>query len=131
MGPYDPKMMRSIDSQFKKHRWFDFQKENFPKYKPLEKEGEHKEWFNRYFENEINDINYIITTCKPLKTDHIELVATVYACWQEAIQKQYIISDNLLIEKVYQWHESKDKFKKDQIESTIQWMIKKNIFPKK
>lgn len=129
MGPYDPKLMRSIDSQFKSRRWFEFKIDKFPKYQVLEKAGEHKEWYERYFNNHIDNINFIIETFKRFKTSQIELVATLYACWQNAIETKSIITNDLLIKEVYNWHESKEKFSKASIENAIKWMEEKGIYP--
>jgi len=130
MGPYDPKLMRSIDSQFKKRGWFKFSAKDFPKYKQLEKCGEHKDWFDKYFVDESHNITFIIETFRKFTTKQIELVGTIYACWQKAIDNKSIISNQLLISYVYEWHESKkDKFSENQIVAAIGWMDQKGIFP--
>jgi hypothetical protein len=129
MGPYDPLMMRSIDAQFKKNQWFVFQKDEFPKYQPLAKCGGHIEWYNRYFKDNSDDISSLIDTFRSFKTNDIELVATLFACWQEALMSKSIISDALLIQKVYDWHESKSKFPQEAIVNAISWMKEKRIVP--
>lgn len=129
MGPYDPKLMRSIDSQFQKRLWFKFKKDEFPKYQPLEKSGEHAEWYQRYFDNYIENINLIIKTFKSATTNQIELVATIYACWQKAIENELVITNEILIKEVYNWHKSKEKFQRENIEKAIKWMKDKGIYP--
>ena len=129
MGPYDPILMRSIDSQFKKRQWFEFKENDFPKYKPLDKCGEHKEWFSRYFKNDSEQINKIIERFRSLKTDQVELVSTIYACWQKEIESNSEVNNELLIHDVYAWHESKKKFSEDNIIKAIEWMSEKGIYP--
>src|SRR5690606_12000267 len=84
MGPYDPHLMRSIDKKLYENGWFQYTKGDFPQYKPLEKMGEHRSWYERYFENEIPSINELINTFRKVKGEKIELVATIYACVLEA-----------------------------------------------
>lgn len=130
MGPYDPVLMRSLDSQFIKNKWFKYNREGYPKYIPLEKCGDHEEWFKRYFNNQLSEIDILIETFRDLKTNQVELVATLYACWQKAKDNNSIISNQLLIQLVYKWHKSKkDKFNETQIENAISWMKEKGIHP--
>ena len=129
MGPYDPKLMRSLDKQFKEKKWFEFQKDNFPKYKPLEKCGEHRNWFEKYFQNEIEKINFIITTFRNFSTSKVELIATIFGCWKDQIENKVEFSNEILIQSVYEWHPSKDKFNRSEIIEAINWMKEKGIYP--
>lgn len=130
MGPYDPVLMRSIDIQFKKREWFEFKHDSYPKYIPLAKCGEHREWYTKYFNDQLVEIESLIKILRNLNTNQVELVATIYACWQRAIKNKFIISDQLLITAVYNWHESKkDKFSETQIINAKEWMNEKGIYP--
>ena len=132
MGPYDPVLMRSIDHQFKKNKWFEYQPTGFIKYQPLKKCGGHQTWFKRYFENDLENINYIIDLLRKASMEQTELVGTIFACWLKGIQENTIISDEYLIKKVYGWHETKkEKYTRDQIISATQWMKEKGIYPSK
>jgi len=42
MGPYDPALMRSIDSQFKKQKWFHYHSDRKQKYLPQKNAEEHE-----------------------------------------------------------------------------------------
>ncbi|MBO6623151.1 MAG: restriction endonuclease subunit S [Balneola sp.] len=128
-GPYDPKMARSIDKQLKKNKWFEFQKDEFPKYKPLENAGEHKADFNRYFHEEKENIQFFIDTFKKAKTDKVEIIATLYACWKELTEKDKTVTDDVLIEQFYNWSEEKAKFKHERLLKAINWMRDKGVYP--
>ena len=67
MGPYDPILMRSIDSQFRKNKWFNYNQKYRQKYQPLEKVGGHKEWYEKYFAEYLSDIDFIIDTLENSK----------------------------------------------------------------
>ncbi|HEY0655470.1 MAG TPA: hypothetical protein VGD65_20185, partial [Chryseosolibacter sp.] len=85
LGPYDPTLMRSLDKQFQENKWFRFDSADFPKYKQLDKVGGHTEWFNIYYKEHIEKINSIIATFRTMKSDDIELVATLFACWKDCL----------------------------------------------
>lgn len=129
MGPYDPSLMRSLDKQFKQHKWFAFYQNNTPKYQPLENIGGHREWYQRYYSDYLTEIEFIINLFKKIKTPQVELVATIYACWLEIIENKEVFAEDLIITKVYAWSEQKSKFTKSEIKESIDWMVEKGIYP--
>ncbi|MDO9136649.1 MAG: hypothetical protein Q7U21_02405 [Lutibacter sp.] len=129
MGPYDPTLMRSIDKQFIAHKWFQYKPNDYPKYKLLEKAGGHKKWYETYFENQLNEIDFIIEKFRKFKTDRVEIIATVFACWKDALENKQLINDELLIQKFYAWSENKAKFTREEIKNKIECMIKEGIYP--
>ena len=128
-GPYDPQMARSLDKQLKTKKWFEFKRGEFLKFKPLEKAGEHKTDFEKFFANEIESIQYIIDTFKTAKSDQVEIVGTLYACWNKLIDEKQIVSDELLTKHFYEWSEEKAKFEKNRIIKALRWMETKGIVP--
>ncbi|MDW3212177.1 MAG: hypothetical protein R8N23_20070 [Reichenbachiella sp.] len=129
MGPYDPKLMRSIDSQFLKNKWFNFNKYSKQKYLPLENVGGHKEWYERYFSDELEDIQMLIDLFRKMKTYQIELIATLYDCWKETLKEKHQFDSETIISKFYAWSEEKQKFTADQINNAINWMRDNRIYP--
>lgn len=130
MGPYDPVMMRSIDKKFVDNKWFRYTQGDFPQYKKLEKVGDHRTWYNRYFEAETPAINRLIEIFRRAKGDKVELVATIYDCCLQAKKRKQIISDNLIIQMVYAWSEYKAKFTEETIKKAHAWMQEEGIYPK-
>ena len=130
-GPYDPKMARSIDKQLKSKKWFIYNKTELLKYQPLEKAGEHKADFEKFFAKEKESIQYIINTFKTSKSDVIEIVGTLYACWKKLIEEQQIVSDELLSKRFYEWSAEKAKFEESRVVKTLRWMEKKGMVPEK
>ena len=128
-GPYDPQMARSLDKQMKTKKWFEFKRGEFLKFKPLEKAGEHKADFKKFFANEMDSIQYIIDTFKTAKSDQVEIVGTLCACWNKLIDEKQIISDELLTKRFYGWSEEKAKFEKSRIIKALRWMETKGIVP--
>lgn len=128
-GPYDPQMARSLDKHFKQKKWFEFQKGEFLKYKPLEKAGEHQTDFDKYFHEEKENIQFLIDSFKKAKTAKVEIIATLYACWKELIEEGKTVTDDLLIEQFYDWSEEKARFKQARLEKAINWMRDKGVYP--
>lgn len=131
LGPYDPNLMRSLDKQFKENKWFLFDSADFPKYKPLDKVGGHAEWFNIYYKDNAEKINSIIATFRTMKSDDIELIATLFACWKDCLSKAETVTDELLVTRLYSWSKEKSKFSKDDIVKALHWMRQNNICPLK
>ncbi|MCR6641736.1 MAG: hypothetical protein NVV82_22770 [Sporocytophaga sp.] len=129
MGPYDPVLMRSLDKQLKQQKWFAFNQNNTPKYLPLENIGGHREWYERYYSDNLTEIDFIINLFKKMKTSQVELVATIYACWLEIIKNNEVFSEDLIVTKVYAWSEQKAKFTEGEIKNCIDWMVGKGIYP--
>ncbi len=132
-GPLDPKLLHSIDSFFKKNKWFELVKrEKFGyKYKPLENFGAHKSYFNNYFELQKEDIYHLLFLFKKQKSNFCEIIATMYYVWSENLNSNNLINEKVLIKGFYDWGEAKKKFKEEELTSAISWMKDKGVFPNK
>lgn len=132
-GPFDNRFMHSIKKGFEKQGWFSVQKEKgqYGKttFTPLDKLDSYRQYYDRYFGQEKESIEYLIQIFKPWKTDDVELVATIYACWSEINVNQEVFSEGLIVERVYAWHSAKRKFHEDQILSSARWMQQEGIYP--
>jgi hypothetical protein len=129
MGPYDPKMIRALDDQFRVNKWFAYNRDSFPKYTALQKAGEHNHWFNIYFAKHLDDINYLVEMFTAFSGPQIELVATIFECWKEIIEEGIEYNTELIMQRVYAWSELKKKFTPEQITNAASWMKEKGIYP--
>lgn len=130
MGPYDNRLMRSIDKQLKEKKWFEYQKEKLYKYQPLENAGQHQNDFIKYFSSELESIQFILGTFKKIKSDTVEIVATLYACLDDLLHEKVIFSEALLIQKFYAWSEEKKKFSENEVKKVFLRMKDTGITPK-
>lgn len=133
-GPFDNKFMHSINEEFKKQKWFDFElvkdgNYSVPKYFELEKSDKYKEYYYRYFSEQDESIQRVISLFRKEKTRFAELIATLFYCWKEIIDEDEMFSFELICEKFYTWAEEKKKFTKREISSGIDWMESKNLTP--
>ena len=131
-GPYDNKAKRSIEANFKRQKWFDVQRVagQGVKYRPLVKCGDHKSYFNRYFGHVSSDIQTIISLLTAMDTEQCEIVATLYAAWNDFLLKGHTPDDETIVNDVLNnWHDSKRKIEKDRWLSALGWMRQKHLVP--
>lgn len=130
MGPYDNRLMRSIDKQLKEKKWFEYKKEQVLKYQPLEKAGQHHNDFLKYFSAESEGIQFIIDKFRNVLSREIEIWATLYACMDNMLNENVIFSESSLLQRFYEWSEEKKKFSEDQIKRVFSRMKETGIIPK-
>ncbi len=131
-GPYDGKALRSIDSQIKKQRWFraEYQGKGF-RYIPMDRTGEHAQYFERYFSAIREQFNGIIAKFRTFNTERCGIVATLYSAWNDLIQQGKTVSDEaILIEVLERWNESKQMIPKDRWLKALEWMRENQLVPR-
>ena len=92
--------------------------------------GKHSEDYKKYFEEQLPTINKLIETFRKFKSQDIEAVATLYACWKEAIANNELVNDAIIINKFYNWSKEKEKFNKPDLVVHLAWMRDNGIYPK-
>lgn len=135
-GPLDNKFIHSIKKHFESQNWFKVEKtkENgFYKtaFRPLDNLNSYKEYYARYYKDDNEKIEYIISLFKKSLTIDVELVATIFYCCREILSKNEVPTDSNIIALVYSWNKSKLKFSEDDIKNKIEWMKEKSIYPNK
>ena len=131
-GPYDPLALRSIDSQIKKQNWFQGLKENGRyRYVPLQNQGGHKQYFDRYFRHVAPQLNELINIFRTWDTERCEIVATLYSAWQDLLKQGSEVTDKVIVDEViHHWHESKKRIEPERWYRAIQWMRTHKLLPK-
>jgi hypothetical protein len=102
MGPYDNRLMRSIDKQLKEKKCLNI-KRNSSEYQPLEKAGQHHNDFLKYFSAESEGIQFIIDKFRNVLSREIEIWATLYACMDNMLNENVIFSEASLLQRFYEW----------------------------
>ncbi|GLG82033.1 restriction endonuclease subunit S [Acinetobacter calcoaceticus] len=128
-GPYDRNIAIYIDTEFKKRQWFSYHKDETPKYKQLRKCGEHKTDFERFFVKEASELNLLLGLFRTSKSDHIEIVATLFACWLRLLEQKQSVTEEQLLKDFYAWSEEKKKFTKDEVLNGYKWMHQYSVIP--
>lgn len=129
-GPYDNRALRSIDSQIKKQKWYEAQKRDKGyRYVPLEKAGGHKTYFDRYFENVATRFNEIVNVFRNARTIQCEIVATLYAAWEDLLAQGSVTDDQIIEQVLHHWHPSKQKIDENRWRRALGWMKAKGLTP--
>lgn len=131
-GPFDNKFMHSIAKEFKKNKWFTETKVESKgitrtKYLPLENCDGYKKYYQNYFVNEDENIQYIIELFRKTSTDFTELATTVFACFKELSLKSIPVQNDELLSLFYEWSEKKKRFTEKQVLDSIGWLCKKGL----
>lgn len=130
-GPYDNTALRSIDSQMKRHQWFELtKKDKGYRYQPMDKRGEHKKYFDRYYSDVLPMFNKVVETFKTSTTEQCEIVATLYSAWDDLLHSGHpFTDDDILNEVLNNWHESKKRIKRSRWQSALDWMRSNGFMP--
>lgn len=128
-GPYDPVMARYLDKEFKDHEWFSYDPKGDLKYKPLSRCNDHRSAFNRYFAKDISEIYDLIGLFRTSKSDHIEIVATLFACWLRLLEQKRLVTEEQLLKDFYAWSQEKKRFSKAEVLNGYKWMKQNLVVP--
>lgn len=132
-GPYDPKARRSVEANFKSHKWFDVKKAQGGRteYIPMEKCGGHKEYFDRYFAAQRETIQAVIDLLRPLDSQRCEIIATLYAVWNDYLLDGVSPTDSQIVNGARNnWHASKQAIPEDRWAKALIWMRKMQLVPR-
>jgi type I restriction enzyme, S subunit len=132
-GPYDNRALFSIDNQLAKQKWFKAVKHDKGyRYIPLEKRGEHKPYFEKYFGSEKQTFDKIIHIFATFDTEQCEIVATLYSAWEDFLNQDILPSDDQIVDEVLNnWNESKKRIPRERLLKALGWMKVKGFVPVK
>lgn len=133
-GPMDNRFIHAVKPEFEKQGWFKVQKVKDGVYTkvvftPLENVAGYKTYYNRHFKESDDAITHLINTFRRWPTKDVELVATIYSCWEEILKENVLLNEVVMVDRVYKFHKEKEKFKKSEIVDCYRWMIENNIAP--
>jgi restriction endonuclease S subunit len=130
-GPFDNRLIHSVESQLERSKWYKAVKsEGRTTYVPMEKAGGHKPYFSRYWgEFEIR-FTALVKLLKPMKTEQAEIVATLYAAWNDFLIKHEPVDDQKIVNEVLSnWDDSKARISEDRWHKALDWMRQKGLTP--
>jgi type I restriction enzyme S subunit len=130
-GPYDNTALRSIDKQMKQHQWFALtKKDKGYRYQPMDKRGDHKKYFDKYYASVLPMFDKVIETFKTSSTEQCEIVATLYSAWNDLLHRsQPFTDDDILNEVLNHWHASKKRISSSRWQKALDWMRKNGFVP--
>jgi hypothetical protein len=75
-------------------------------------------------------INRLIDLFRKLDTNQCEIVATLYACWNDRLRDRQTATDATVIKEfLTAWHERKRRFQPKRLMNALRWMKAHNVVP--
>ena len=76
------------------------------------------------------EMDRLIDLMGGLKTEQVEIIATLFAAWNDALLDGHIPDDNWIVKEVREhWHASKQRFTPAQLHTWLEWMRKNDVIP--
>lgn len=83
------------------------------------------------FGDSILEISRVISLFDSLDTKQSEIIATIYACWNDLIIERENVTDQLIVDEVKKyWHENKIKLSNQRLNKALQWLRDVNLIPR-
>jgi hypothetical protein len=128
-GPYDNVFTREYFKQIEQSKWFNRQrKDNQYAFSKGENHDKSLNTYSLFSVNELERVNMLINYFKKSDYEKPEIIATLYAVWNNRKIKQEPITDELLKEDFLHWNAQKIKYK-DRLDKALIWMREEGIIP--
>ncbi len=125
-GPYDNRFMHTISDSFRKLKWFNEQRYQFillSNYDKIE------DYYTGYFKPVENSLSKLFTLLLTATEGEAEIIATIYAVWNNRIIKKEPVTNKWLTEDFYNWSDRKRRYSEDEILKGIQWLQENEFEP--
>lgn len=132
-GPNDYKHLHKINSRGNKAGWFEVQNISANRHKYIAKPGIEGvlEKLRAKTGDHYEKIENLVALFVPMKTQQAEIVATLYAGWNNLLLDGKTPSDEEIVyESRENWHESKLKIERDRFFRALAWMREHELVPK-
>jgi type I restriction enzyme S subunit len=126
-GPYDNRFMHTIHNDFRKQKWFDCRNRRFV---PLEKQEKIEGYYQGYFGPAQKKLDQLFELLYQKSEAEAEIIATLYAVWNNRIIEGSTVADKELIEDFYKWSDRKQQYTEEQILNGLQWLKTYQMEPK-
>lgn len=130
-GPLDPKLIYSIEAEFRRLKWFNAKKRDSYGivYERLENVDRYKKYYENYYGDTSHQISHLIELFRKEKSDFCEIVATLFYVWKDCLATKSIVSDKKLFEGFYSWDEKKRRFPESRLVDALKWMGSNRVVP--
>lgn len=131
-GPHDDALIKGIESEFKRQRFFEVKQENSDlhrvRYTKLPNANQINSMFLENFNEESLKVNNLLMKMRTFNWEECEVIATIYAAWNNRLLKGQTITDESLFNDFMAWSSRKSNFSKDFYKKLF-WMKEENIIP--
>jgi hypothetical protein len=100
------------------------------RYKPLDRLRNVNDFAAKHLGSKSRKITKMAVLFKGLTTDQSEIIATLFACWNDfLIQKHSPTDDEIITECVQHWHPKKARFSRARLGKALAWMREHDLVP--
>ncbi|MCD7900740.1 MAG: hypothetical protein LUH22_12950 [Bacteroides sp.] len=134
-GPYNEEYIREVERILYQYRFYTAKKKprnigkDLVEYISHNKEIELQHLFQENFSEKRESIDCVIDIMKKCSWKVCEIVATLYAVWNNRKIKQEAINDNLLVQDFYDWSDHKHDYSESEVFAGLTFMRNNNIIP--
>ena len=131
-GPLDSSLYDCEAIISKRNKWYNISTSKYGvSYTDAKDKEKYKTYYEKYFAEYDAEIDRIINIFIDYSTDQAEIIATLFAAWNDAIIDNKPFTDEDVVNDVLNnWHESKRRFAKDVWLRAMDEMRKNNLVPK-
>lgn len=131
-GPLDASIYECERIISNRNKWYTLKTSSYGvSYIPTKDSGKYQKYYDKYFASYDAEIDRIINIFMNYNADQAEIVATLFAAWNDFVIDQRHFSDEELVDEVLNnWNDSKKRFPRDVWLRAIEQMRKNNIIPK-
>ena len=131
-GPLSEAIYKCESVISKKNKWIKVNKvKKHIEYEILSDFNKYNKYYEKYYSSYDNQIESIINIIKNYSTDKAEMVATLYASWNDIIIKEEEISDIKIVKDVREnWNDTKKRFKENEWLDVLKEMKLVGLIPK-
>lgn len=130
-GPHDNAAMRSIEKQLRDAKWYDMRRVNDQYvFERMEKAGGHAGYFRGFWGDYSESLDALLALLRPMKTLQAEIVATLYAAWNDFLIRGVAFDDAMVVQEVLtNWNPAKERITEDRWHKGLGWMREKGLVP--
>lgn len=125
-GPYDNVFMHTIYNDLKKNKWYDCKDRKFT---ALEKQIKIEEYYQNYFGPATGQLDKLFRLLSGATEAKSEIIATIYAVWNNFIIEGKPVAEDELIQSFYNWSERKHQYTRAQVLEGLQWLRENKLEP--
>ena len=131
-GPLDESIYDCEAIISRRNKWYTMKASKYGvSYTPAKDNGKYKQYYDKYFADYDSEIERIIGIFMDYDADQAEIVATLFAAWNDFVIDRKEFTDEQLVDEVLNnWNDSKKRFSKDVWLRAIEQMRQNNIVPK-
>lgn len=126
-GPYDNAFMKAIYGHFRNQKWFTTQDKRFI---PLENHKKIEGYYQGYFGAAQDRLSELFRLLYQKTEAESEIIATLYAVWNNRIIESRPSTDEDLFNDFYQWSNRKLDYTEEQLSLGLQWLRDNRMEPR-